>query len=237
MNRRKSFHSRVNLDNKEYIFLLGQVKKKNRIFSWLNPEYYLTASILTLKNYKYENVMFDTINQKSHVLIENSKTAFNFSEILIDDFDGDNINEIAIYTAHDENKIIVLDFQIVNRNNTKITAYKLYKSTININKLSKFECGDIDGDGKAEIAYLYKDNNLNYNVIRFIEWAKQENIWVIAMDDFNIDIRNNNVVGLEVDSFMSDGKYQIAALLEKPDRNIFRVYEYQNNEFMYKGLF
>lgn len=201
------------------------------------PGRYIVASILYFNQNtrRFEYIPIRDSN-KTQVIV--SKTLNNnFPEVRIDDFDGDNdaegvLNIPLVHGLLNFDNLIFLDVQRRMAGISETISLRAYPSHYaDVPKI--IESGDVNGDGHAELAFLF--GNGNNNVVRFLNWDIATHTWIENLLNLPLNRRNNRATKLLIGDFNSDGIAEIGMLLEKPYNNIFAVYQMQNGSFQEFG--
>lgn len=195
------------------------------------PDHYLTVSILIYDpaTHTYMNLPIDNLGN-THTILK-KYIPRNLREVKIADFDGDGEPEAVVYIGDDT--FCFLDFhRTVNQ--LSFDGHAIYISNVNLESpISALHHGDINGNGREEIAYLSQSSQ--GNIVQFLSWNPLFREWFNGSPLLNHLRKENTALDIVVGDFSDDGVAEIGILMEKPHGNTYKVYHMYKNTFMEFG--
>jgi len=202
----------------------------------ISAKQYLTASILRydIETSEYINIPLDNHNN-THIMISEYQPYLlgSLQNVIIDDLDNDNEMEAVVVLSG--GKIILVDFYRATSSSTHFDGHSVYNSNVNLStKISKIHPGDVNSDGRAELAYLTESTD--GRKVLFLTWNAITRDWETKVPELDYKRNGNQIVDILVGDFNEDSFAEIGLLMEKPHRNTFRVFRWDNYKFKECGV-
>ncbi len=191
---------------------------------YLAPGRYLTASILQWDGPTgdFRNLELDNLSNTHIILCKSSPFLAPVNDMLVGDFDGDRQDEIVVHIGEDDLVLIDLHFD----SGMNIISHSIHSNKVDLqSRISKLHHGHVYDSVQCNIAYLAEGPYCN--VVRFITWFPRYRVWYHPTELFPFRM-GNSALDLVVDDFNDDGQAEIGVLMEKPHRNTFYVYKWDN---------
>ena len=218
---------RIRYQQRTFLAVIGQLK------SYTMPiTTYITVSALqyNVSADSFEYVQLDNYGE-THVVLFQSDTP-KIKQVLVADIDADHNDELVISIEDRENFLVTYDVE-----RRFISGEVVISSTIAQQILSKkliFHIGDVNGDRRSELVFL--DQGTTDKVAKFLMWIPYIEQWNEQFGALEDGRKENNVVDLLVGDYNNDGVSEIGLLMEKPHRNIYRVFQFKYGLFQEFGL-
>ncbi len=95
-------------------------------------------------------------------------------------------------------------------------------------------CDDLDGGGKAELAFIA--GSANGNKAAFLTWSAASGNRAQSLPTLSHNRKNNRAEDLLVGDFNNDGIAKIGLLMVEPHVNTYVVYQMKDGQFREYGL-
>lgn len=216
-------------EGKQALLVISRVEKEPPfLFFWQNPEQYIIASFLLYNQstHLFENIPIGPLGE-THRMVQIYEGPPKPFIILADDFDGDGNLEAVMNTHNIMNGLCLIDTSpTLSFISTRCSSHPEVPWIV--------RSGDVDGNGKAELAFI--SGFANDNKAAFLSWDASSGVWTQSLPLLSHNRKNNRAKDILVGDFNSDGIAEVGLLLEKPHGNIYAVYQMDGGQFMEYGL-
>jgi hypothetical protein len=217
---------------RDALLVIGGLSRSLWLSSGQGFAHGLTASILEYDrgNQTYTNIPLDNLGNTHVILTE--YVPGNLRDIVIADVDGDGDPEVIIQI--DVNTLCLFDIHRPAGERTSY-GYQIEISQVNLEgKISPLRHGDVDGNGREELAYL--SESADGNLVRFLSWNSTLRSWQNIPGPLWHGRMDNRGIDVAVGDFNDDNIAEVGILMERPHKNIYRVFRMVDGTFEEYGL-